>query len=75
VNLFVGGAWGPTSPILFDSPAGLVPEARQFREGYVGAAKPFPKLRSSLTIVADYQDLAGIKKTSLTLTYIFHVGS
>ena len=74
VNLFGGGAWGPTSPILFDLPTGLVPVARQFREGYVGAAKPFPKLRSTLTLVADYEDLSGSKKTSLTLSYIFHVG-
>ena len=74
VNLFGGGAWGPTSPVLFDLPTGLVPIARQFREGYVGASKPFPKLRSTLTIVADYEDLSGSKKTSLTLSYIFHVG-
>ena len=79
VNLFGGGAWGPTSPILFDVPTGLienlVERTRQLKEGYVGASKPFPKLRSNLTIVADYEDLAGIKKASLTLSYIFHIGS
>jgi hypothetical protein len=75
VNLFGGGAWGPTSPVLFDVPTGFISEARQFREGYVGASKPFPKLRSNLTIVADYEDLSGSKKTSLTLSYIFHIGS
>jgi hypothetical protein len=74
-NLFGGVAWGPTSPILFDVPAGLVAKARELREGYVGASKPFPKLRSNLTIVADYEDLSGVKKTSLTLSYIFHLGS
>jgi hypothetical protein len=79
VNLFGGVAWGPTSPILFDVPTGLVENlvqrTRQLKEGYVGASKPFPKLRSNLTIVADYEDLAGIKKASLTLNYIFHIGS
>ncbi|HEY3850514.1 MAG TPA: hypothetical protein VGL87_06075 [Steroidobacteraceae bacterium] len=74
INLFGGGAWGPTSPVLFDVPTGFISKARQFREGYVGASKPFPKLRSTLTIVADYEDLSGSKKTSLTLSYIFHVG-
>jgi hypothetical protein len=47
---------------------------RQLKEGYVGASKPFPKWRSDLTLVADYVDLSGIKKATLTLTYIFHVG-
>jgi hypothetical protein len=74
VNLLGGVAWGPTTPILFDLPTGLVPEARHLKEGYVGASKPFPKLRSDLTLVADYLDLSGIKKASLTLTYIVHVG-
>jgi hypothetical protein len=74
VNLFGGGAAGPSSPILFDTPTGLLPKARQFREGYFGASKPFPKLRGNLTIVADYQDLSGSKKTSLTISYIFHIG-
>jgi hypothetical protein len=75
VNLLGGVAWGPTSPIEFDLPAGLVSQVRQLKEGYVGASKPFPKLRSNLTIVADYLDLSGIKKASLTLSYIFHIGS
>jgi hypothetical protein len=75
VNLLGGAAWGPTSPIEFDLPAGLVSQVRQLKEGYVGVSKPFPKLRSNLTIVADYLDLSGIKKASLTLNYIFHIGS
>lgn len=76
VNLLGGAAWGPTSPVVFNLPSGLVSsQVRQLKEGYVGASKPFPKLRGDLTIVADYLDLAGIKKTTLTLTYIFHIGS
>ncbi len=75
VNLFGGAAWGPTTPVLFDLPTGFVTRARQLREGYVGASKPFPRLRSNLTIVADYEDLSGSKKTSLTISYIFHIGS
>jgi hypothetical protein len=74
VNLLGGGAWGPTSPVVFDLPSGLVSQVRQLKEGYVGASKPCPKLHSELTIVADYLDLAGIKKASLTINYIFHIG-
>jgi hypothetical protein len=75
VNLIGGGCWGPTEPVIFDLPTGLVStQVRQLKEGYVGASKPFPKLRSDLTLVADYVDLSGIKKASLTLTYIFHIG-
>jgi hypothetical protein len=74
VNLFGGVAWGPTTPVLFDVPTGFITRARQLREGYVGASKPFAKLRSNLTIVADYEDLSGSKKTSLTVNYIVHVG-
>jgi hypothetical protein len=73
-NMFGGISWGPTSPVEFNLPTGLVSQVRQLKEGYVGASKPFPKLRSDLTLVADYVDLSGIKKATLTLTYIFHVG-
>jgi hypothetical protein len=74
VNLFGGVSWGPTSPVVFNLPTGLVSQVRQLKEGYVGASKPFPKVRGELTVVADYIDLSGIKKATLTLSYIFHVG-
>ena len=74
VNLLGGVSWGPTSPVVFNLPTGLVSQVRQLKEGYIGASKPFPKLRSDLTLVADYIDLSGIKKGTLTLSYIFHIG-
>jgi hypothetical protein len=74
VNLFGGASWGPTSPVVFNLPSGLVSEVRQLKEGYVGLSKPFPKIRGELTAVADYIDLSGIKKGTLTVSYIFHVG-
>ena len=74
VNLFGGVSWGPTSPVVFNLPSGLVSQVRQLKEGYVGLSKPFPKARGELTVVADYLDLSGIKKASLTLSYMFHVG-
>jgi hypothetical protein len=74
VNLLGGVSWGPTSPVVFNLPTGLVSQVRQLKEGYIGASKPFPKVRGELIVVADYLDLSGIKKASLTLSYIFHVG-
>jgi hypothetical protein len=74
INVFGGASWGPTSPVVFNLPTGLVSQVRQLKEGYIGVSKPFPKIRGELTAVADYLDLAGIKKATLTVSYIFHVG-
>ena len=74
VNLLAGVSWGPTSPVVFNLPTGLVSQVRQLKEGYIGASKPFPRVRGELTVVADYLDLSGIKKASMTVSYIFHVG-
>jgi hypothetical protein len=74
VNLFAGVAFGQASPtIILGFVSGSVP-ARQLHEGYVGASKPLPRLRSEITLVADYQNLSGIKHATMTLNYIFHVG-
>jgi hypothetical protein len=74
VNLFGGVSWGPSSLVVVNLPSGRFPQVRQLKEGYIGASKPFPKLRSDLTLVADYIDLSGIKKSTVTLNYIFHIG-
>jgi hypothetical protein len=74
INLFGGASWGPTSPVVFNLPSGLVSQVRQLKEGYVGVSKPFPKIRGELTAVADYLDLSGIKKATVTVSYIFHIG-
>lgn len=74
VNVLAGASWGPSTLIELDLATGQVPVQHQLREGYVGLSKPLPRLRSEVTLVADYLDLSGIKKASLTLTYIVHVG-
>jgi hypothetical protein len=74
VNVFGGVSWGPTSPVVFNLPTGLVSQVRQLKEGYIGVSKPFPRIRGELTAVADYLDLSGITKASLTVSYIFHIG-
>jgi hypothetical protein len=73
VNLFAGVAFGQAAPTIVLIQSGLV-QTRQLHEGYVGASKPLPRLRSEITLVADYQNLSGIKHATMTLNYIFHVG-
>jgi hypothetical protein len=74
-NVFAGAAIGRASPvIILNFQSGLAIPGRQLHEGYVGLSKPLPRLRSELSVVADYQNLSGIKHGTLTLNYIFHVG-
>ena len=76
VNLLAGGAYGPVAPaIILNFQSGLefvAPGIAQRR--LCRASKPLPHQRGELTLVADYQDLSGIKRFTLTLTYIFHLG-
>lgn len=74
VNLLGGVAFGPAAPAILNIQSEIIVPGRQLREGYVGMSKTLPRLRSDVTLVADYLDLAGIKRASLTLNYIFHVG-
>jgi hypothetical protein len=81
MTFFVGAALGPASPAIFDietsavnkGPRILAP-ARELHEEYVGLSKPFARWHSELIVSADYLDLSGIARASLTLTYIFHIG-
>jgi hypothetical protein len=73
VNLLAGASYGPTFPVSFYLPSGFVSQVRLLREGFLGASKPFPSLRSEFTFVADFIDLSGIKRATFTLTYIYHV--
>jgi hypothetical protein len=80
LDWFVGVAFGqasaaillPVSSSALGAPQGSIP-ARQLHEGYVGVSKPF-RNHSELTVIADYQNLAGTKHATLTVNYIFHVG-
>jgi hypothetical protein len=56
-SFFAGGAIGQASPSLFNT--GFTLPSRNLREGYVGAIKSFPSVRSELTLIVDYQRLSG----------------
>jgi len=73
VNFFGGGAYGQASAAVLN--LGIEYPGHQLKEGYVGMSKPFAHKRSELTLIADYQDLSGTKRATLTLNYIFHVGA
>ena len=90
VNLLAGFTFGQAAPdliILLPSAATGCPpgstaagcsfkslQVRRLREGYLGFSKPLSHGRSELTLVADYLDLSGSKRATLTLSYVFHVG-
>jgi hypothetical protein len=77
VNFLGGVAFGQASPIVVGTVANrlvVLAPGHTLHEGYVGMSKPLPSLRSELTLVADYQDLSGSKRATLTLNYVFHVG-
>lgn len=73
VNFLVGAAVGKVSANVLN--LGIEIPGTQLHEGYVGVVKPFPSARSELTFIADYQNLSGTKRATLTLNYIFHVGA
>jgi hypothetical protein len=77
MTFFAGAALGPASPAIFDIETSgplLLVRARELHEEYLGLTKPFARWHSELTVAADYLDLSGIARASLTLTYIFHIG-
>jgi hypothetical protein len=74
LNLLAGVSFGQASPAVLNLQTGIVSPGRTLKEGYVGVSKPLSHLRSELTLVADYLDLSGSKRATVTLNYIFHVG-
>ncbi len=71
-NFLAGVAFGQISPTVLGLE--FVVPGKSLREGYVGVTKPLPHMRGDLTLVVDYQDLAGSNRVAVTLNYIFHVG-
>jgi hypothetical protein len=74
LSFLAGVAYGQASPVVLNIDIGLVIPGRRLKEGYVGVSKSFPRVRGELALVADYLDLSGSRRGTLTLNYIFHVG-
>ena len=71
-NFLAGVAFGRVSPTVLGLE--FVVPGKTLSEGYVGVTKPLPHRRGDLTLVVDYQDLAGSNRVAITLNYIFHIG-
>lgn len=67
VGFLAGGATGRGAPAVVNLQTGAIEQpALRLREGFVGVSKPLA--RANLQLVLDYLDLAGNKRTTLTLT-------
>jgi len=73
VNVFGGAAFGQASPVILNIEGDIVAPGHTLREGYLGLSKSFAHARHDVSLIADYIDLSGSKKATLTLSYIFHV--
>jgi hypothetical protein len=73
VNLLLGGSYGRASLIIIDG-FNFVAPGHILREGYLGASKLFAR-RTEVTLTGDYQNLSGSKRATLTLSFMFHLGS
>jgi len=72
VNLLAGGVYGRASPTIIS--LGIVSPGHILREGYVGAAKTFGR-RTDVSLTTDFLNLSGSKRWTLTLGFMFHLGS
>jgi hypothetical protein len=73
VNYLAGAAYGPASAAVLG--LDFTVPVHRLKEAYAGVSKPLPRWRSDLTLTADYQDLAGSTRITITLNYIVHVGA
>ena len=73
-NMLGGIAYGRASPTVLNVDTGLIIPGQLLKEVFIGFSKPFPRVRGELTVVGDYLDLAGSRRATLTLSYIFHIG-
>jgi len=72
LNWFAGGATGKASPEVVNLKTGVAQPGQTLKEVYIGASKSLAGAK--LTLVADFLDLGGIKRTTLTANYIVELG-
>jgi len=72
VNLFAGGSYGKIAPTILG--VGIVAPGHIYRDGYVGASKTFAR-RTEVSLTAEYLNLSGTKRATITLGFIFRLGS
>ncbi|HVW68317.1 MAG TPA: hypothetical protein VHB68_05045 [Steroidobacteraceae bacterium] len=72
VNLLAGGSYGRASPTIIA--LGIVSPGHILREGYAGVSKTLAR-RTDVSLTADYLNLSGSKRATLTLSFMFRLGS
>jgi len=72
LNWLLGGAYGQATPAVVNLQTGVAQPGSTLKEVFIGASKTMA--RSQVTVVADHLVLAGIKRETLTLTYIYDLG-
>ena len=66
LNYLVGGAYGQGAPAVFNLTTDVIePGSGRLKEVFLGASKSLA--RSDLTVVADYLDLSGTRRVTLTV--------
>ena len=70
-SAIAGISGGPAAPVVLDLYGKVVAPGPQLREGFVGLGKPLG--RTDWLLIGDYQDVAGTKRTSLSLTCTVHL--
>lgn len=74
INWLAGGAFGQGAPAVFNLQTAVIePGSGRLREGFFGVSKSFG--RADLSVVADYVNLSGTRRATLTVTYIFDLGA
>jgi hypothetical protein len=73
LNWLAGAAFGTASPAVLNLETGVVQPGKRLNEGFVGFSTPLSS--GKLTLVADYLDLAGIRRATLTVSYILDLGA
>jgi hypothetical protein len=61
--------WGPAKPAVYDPLSQNVTPGASLTEGFAGIGKSVG--RAAWLVVADFQNVAGSARTTVTLTYSF----
>jgi len=70
-NWLIGGAYGPVAPAVLNLIGQQLVPAQTLKEGFIGAGRSFGA--TDWQLIADYQDLEGFKRTTLTLNCTWHL--
>ena len=72
-STITGVTWGPAAPAVFDLLTQTVRPGPSLREGFLGASTSLG--HTDWLLLGDYQDVAGTRRTTLTLMCTMHLGA